>query len=101
MVQKDDVEVPSINARADNRISVVSAIVSELVGDRPVDPDDNFFDIGGTSLLAVRLLARLRTIDPNFSMTLIFESSSVRQLALNVAPSADKKDRLDAETSAT
>lgn len=45
---------------ATGRVGEISADLAELLGQPAVDPDDNFFDIGGHSLLAIRLLTRIR-----------------------------------------
>jgi aryl carrier-like protein len=41
--------------------AVVSAVWCELFGVPRVDPDDDFFALGGHSMLAVRMASRLRT----------------------------------------
>ncbi|QYN37667.1 hypothetical protein K1T35_10735 [Pseudonocardia sp. DSM 110487] len=41
--------------------AVVAAVWRELFGVPRVDPDDDFFALGGHSMLAVRMSSRLRT----------------------------------------
>ncbi|GAA1324759.1 phosphopantetheine-binding protein [Pseudonocardia xinjiangensis] len=41
--------------------AVVAAVWCELFGVVRVDPDDDFFALGGHSMLAVRMASRLRT----------------------------------------
>jgi aryl carrier-like protein len=41
--------------------AVVAAVWCELFGVPRVDPDDDFFALGGHSMLAVRMSSRLRT----------------------------------------
>ncbi|MCE7004710.1 phosphopantetheine-binding protein [Kibdelosporangium philippinense] len=41
--------------------AVVAAVWCELFGVPRVDPDDDFFAMGGHSMLAVRMSSRLRT----------------------------------------
>jgi aryl carrier-like protein len=41
--------------------AVVAAVWCELFGVPRVDPDDDFFALGGHSMLAVRMASRLRT----------------------------------------
>ena len=43
----------------DPRISYLSGLWSQLLG-RPVGPDDNFFDLGGHSMLAVQMANRVK-----------------------------------------
>ncbi|MBL8298381.1 MAG: amino acid adenylation domain-containing protein [Rhodanobacteraceae bacterium] len=51
---------PSIDpCQLDPREALLVALCRELVGHASVGPDDNFFDVGGHSLLALRLLTRI------------------------------------------
>ena len=38
----------------------VQQIWCEVLGGRPVSPEDNFIDLGGNSILAVQVTSRLR-----------------------------------------
>ncbi|MEO6236335.1 MAG: amino acid adenylation domain-containing protein [Vicinamibacterales bacterium] len=61
---------------------IVADIWSELLAAGPFGRDDNFFDRGGHSLLAARLLARLRTTcGVELPLRSVFESASIRGLA--------------------
>ena len=42
------------------RVGEITTVLAELLSQPSVDPGDNFFDIGGHSLLAIRLLTRIR-----------------------------------------
>lgn len=53
-------EPAAATALTDPRQRYLAAIWCELVGLNGVDPRDNFFDVGGYSLLAVELAARVR-----------------------------------------
>ncbi|GGU81716.1 hypothetical protein GCM10010260_12730 [Streptomyces filipinensis] len=62
--------------------------------DRPVwDLDDNFFDLGGSSLTAVRLQALIRTeLGIEVSPLLVFEHSTVRRQAEALERQGDRSD---------
>jgi amino acid adenylation domain-containing protein len=52
-----------------------------------VGVDDNFFDLGGHSLLMPRVHAQLRsTVAPNLSLVELFQYPTVRTLAARIAP---------------
>ncbi len=52
-----------------------------------VGVDDNFFDLGGHSLLMTRVQARLRSaVAPNLSLVELFQYPTVRTLAARIAP---------------
>jgi amino acid adenylation domain-containing protein len=53
-------EAPSWLADADPRERYLAALWCELIGVTQVLPSDNFFDVGGHSLLAMELAARVR-----------------------------------------
>gem|GEM_PF-343006 len=60
-------------------------LVSELLDGRAVAPDDDFFVIGGHSLLAVRVLSRLRSrYGVDVSLASFFHDPSVRGLLRHV-----------------
>ncbi|MGW6376760.1 non-ribosomal peptide synthase/polyketide synthase, partial [Rhodococcus sp. NPDC055112] len=61
---------------------VVARICAELLGKPRVGASDNFFDLGGNSLLATRLLARLDSeLGVRVSVRDLFESPTVSALA--------------------
>ena len=57
-------------------------IWEELLGVRPIGITDNFFDLHGHSLLAVRLFARIKTIwGKNLPLSLLFQAPTIEHLA--------------------
>ncbi len=73
---------------ADERESMVATIWSEELG-RAVSRDDNFFEIGGHSLLAVKVFRRLSdTTDVPLALTDIFRYPTIRAFAAHLAASA-------------
>jgi hypothetical protein len=56
--------------------------------------DENFFDAGGTSLKAVRVVARIRKeFSTNLTLVTLFECATVRRLAARLAPSNASEHR--------
>src|SRR5256885_10032293 len=54
--------------------------------DRPVGRDDNFFDVGGHSLAAVKVFRRLlEATEAPLSLTDVFRHSTVRTMAQHIA----------------
>jgi hypothetical protein len=70
---------------ADDREKLVADIWTEELG-RPVGRDDNFFEIGGHSLLAVKVFRRLTDAVPvPLALTDIFRYPTVRTFAAHLA----------------
>ena len=49
------------------------------------NPDDNFFDLGGGSLAAAQLVARIRQRDPEFTVADIYAHPRLGAMAEEVA----------------
>ncbi|MFZ5637346.1 MAG: amino acid adenylation domain-containing protein [Pseudomonadota bacterium] len=78
----------------------ILSIWEDVLGATDIGPDDNFFDLGGNSLMATRVFARVKN-EFGFELPLnrMFEYATVRQMSLFVAVKADPEmlDRLSPE----
>ncbi|SHJ03137.1 type I polyketide synthase [Wenxinia saemankumensis] len=64
----------------------LAAIWSELLGVSRIGAEDSFFDLGGHSLIAVRLFARIRkAFDVDFPISVLFEAPTIRSCARLIA----------------
>lgn len=71
----------------------VLAIWEDVLGADGIGPDDNFFDIGGHSLLVVRLHRRLReAVDPTVALTDLYRYPTVRAFVASRRPAGDGAD---------
>jgi amino acid adenylation domain-containing protein len=62
--------------------SVVEQTFATVLGLDSVDPDADFFALGGDSLAAVRVMARLREMfDPELPLRTVFDSPTARELS--------------------
>jgi amino acid adenylation domain-containing protein/non-ribosomal peptide synthase protein (TIGR01720 family) len=65
---------------------IVRGLVAEVLGRPDVDPDDGFFDLGGHSLSAVRLLAKIHEVlGVRLGIRDVFEARTVRRIAVLAA----------------
>jgi long-chain acyl-CoA synthetase len=70
----------------------IAAIWMEVLGISPVGVDDNFLDLGGTSLTAAQVLSRIyRVFDADVSMRSFLESPTLAGLALAVVHNNAKR----------
>lgn len=61
---------------------VLAGFWRELLGVKRVGPSESFFDLGGHSLIAVRLFARIRqTYQVDFPISLLFEAPTIASCA--------------------
>lgn len=71
--------------------SVLCGLVAETLGVSAVTPQDNFFDLGGHSVLAARLVSRMRKeLGVVVPMRSVFEAGSLAELAEIMARASDK-----------
>ncbi|MEV4124529.1 amino acid adenylation domain-containing protein [Nocardia sp. NPDC049707] len=72
----------------------VAGVFAGLLGVRDVGLDDDFFGLGGNSLLATRAVSRINeALDANVSVRELFEASTVSTLAARVVPGSSTGTR--------
>ncbi|WP_062992878.1 non-ribosomal peptide synthetase [Nocardia anaemiae] len=70
---------------------VVAAVFAEVLGIERVGLDDDYFELGGNSLLATRVVARINeALDTNVAVRDLFETSTVAGLAAGIIPGAGR-----------
>jgi len=84
-----------LQSLAPNEIEArIGAIWSELLGVDDIGLDDDFFALGGHSLMATRIIARIEEqFGARLSLRDLFEGPSIRQLAAKVAAQAASNGR--------
>lgn len=66
----------------------------DVLGIKEVGVDDNFFDLGGYSVMAIQVIARLRkTLSVELGIQALFEHPTVAQLAVVVAQASVQKQQ--------
>jgi acyl transferase domain-containing protein/thioesterase domain-containing protein/acyl carrier protein len=74
---------PRSTAKPEGEVeSVLAEWWQELLGVEKVGPEDDFFDLGGHSLIGVRLFAKIKkTYQVDLDLAALFEARTLRQLA--------------------
>ncbi|WP_324190529.1 non-ribosomal peptide synthetase [Nocardia nova] len=72
---------------------IVAGIFADLLGlDTTIGADDNFFDLGGNSLVATRAAARIgAALDTRVPVSMIFDAPTVAKLAARAESHADTR----------
>ena len=74
---------------------ILAGIYAEVLGVERVGVDDSFFDLGGDSLSAMRLVAAIETgLDAGLSVRTVFEAPTVAQLAPRIGGDAGRLEPL-------
>lgn len=78
----------------------LATIWSELIGDTGLGVDDDFFDLGGHSLLGTRVLARVTaTLGVRLALRDIFAAPTIRSLAERIDAISERRASAMVETS--
>ncbi|MEL6425487.1 MAG: phosphopantetheine-binding protein, partial [Pseudomonadota bacterium] len=59
----------------------IAALWIDVLKVPSVEPGDDFFDLGGNSLMAIMIVTRLREHSPDLPMSAIFDAPTVEKLA--------------------
>jgi phthiocerol/phenolphthiocerol synthesis type-I polyketide synthase E len=77
--------VPSPSAQVTGLGAAIARIWSDILGVEGIQLDDDFFDLGGNSLVGVKLVAEVRkATGAKLPMRMLFESSTVRGMVSSV-----------------
>ena len=74
---------------------ILAGIYAQVLGVERVGVDDSFFDLGGDSLSAMRLIAAINTgLDADLSVRTLFDAPTVAQLAPRIGGDAGRREPL-------
>ncbi|WP_044485925.1 non-ribosomal peptide synthetase, partial [Mycobacterium colombiense] len=77
---------------------ILAGIYAEVLGLERVGVDDSFFDLGGDSLLAMRLIAAINaSLDANLAVRTLFHAPTVRSLSRQLGQDASEVEVVPVE----
>ena len=88
-------ETPSDADEFDGTAGRLQELWASILGTPPTSVDDNFFDLGGGSLTAAQLVARLRETHPEITVADIYETNSLGELAAAIDAMSTPTGRLN------
>ncbi|MEV0464962.1 amino acid adenylation domain-containing protein [Nocardia tengchongensis] len=85
------VQAKRFRAPASQAEEIVAAVFADVLGvETPIGADDDFFDLGGNSLVATRVAARIgAALDETVPVSMIFEAPTVARLAARAESQAN------------
>ena len=88
-------DVDRYRAPADAVEEILAGIYAQVLGLERVGVDDSFFELGGDSLLAMRVIAAINTgLDADLSVRAVFEAPTVAQLAPRIGGEGGRRQPL-------
>src|SRR6185312_12398070 len=76
---------------------ILAGIYAQVLGVERVGVDDSFFELGGDSLSAMRLVAAVNTgLDADLAVHVLFDAPTIAQLAPRLSEAADRRKPLTA-----
>lgn len=83
-----------------NMVEVLTDIWQEFLGIEQINKDDNFFDLGGNSLVAVQLFDELKyKLGIQLPLSALFEAPTIEQIAAMIEPPKDASTENTSHTS--
>ena len=88
-------EVDRYRAPASPIEEILAGIYAQVLGLERVGVDDSFFDLGGDSLSAMRVIAAINTgLDADLAVRTLFEAPTVAQLAPRIGEGSGRREPL-------
>jgi len=96
-IERDTGESDDSKNDGKSTAEIVHLLWCEVLGFDEIDYDDDYFEVGGTSLMAVKLFNRLeKTFDRKFPVDMLFQYTTINELALEIDGSYKNSDTKNA-----
>ena len=77
--------------------SVLTSIWEDVLGFSPIRDSDNFFEIGGDSILSIRIVSKAKKAGIDLNSNDIFKHQTINELLANIAKNPINTDKLIVE----
>ncbi len=85
-IQKTDTNIQKPTTKIEEKLVT---IWEEVLDFSPISTQDNFFEIGGDSILSIQIIARARKLGVEISPNQLFEHQTIAELALFISSTSD------------
>src|ERR1700694_1385784 len=88
--------LPLTRGQLDSAVEeILAGVFAEVLGVDRIGVDDSFFDLGGDSLSAMRLIAAINTsLDADLAVRALFDAPTIAQLAPRISGQASRREPL-------
>ncbi|MEO9892386.1 condensation domain-containing protein [Aurantibacter sp.] len=94
VIQRKNKTIISKSSTSETEQALIK-IWEEVLGFSPIDVNDNFFEIGGDSILSIQIIARARKAGIMLEANQIFDHQSISELSLFTKKLASKVSQTD------
>lgn len=98
VIKSNNSEKANVN---NNILNALTTIWEDVLGFGPIKPDDNFFEIGGDSILSIQIVAKAKKLGIQLSANQLFENQTISELVLVLNEQTSLKTNNQSQLEAT
>lgn len=93
VIKEEDSYTPTVIAPKNKTEEQLVEIWEEVLGFSPISTQDNFFEIGGDSILSIQIISKARKIGIKLAANQLFDHQTIADLAGYISENENKEDK--------